>query len=141
MRRAAMEVRENAYAPYSKYKVGAAILTADNRLYTGCNVETANYDCTHGEESALAAMVADGNRSPKYLLVVGGLEGADHVSSAAPCGKCRQRLMEFASLSGYDLTIFVVKGIHEYGKVRISELLPDSFGPADVGVDLNRYKR
>ena len=139
---AAREVRRNAYAPYSKYQVGAAILTAGGSIFTGCNVEAADYDGTHAEESALAAMVGAGKRSPVLLAVFGGLEGVEHPSSAPPCGKCRQKLMEFSSLSGEDLRIFVREP--ETGEWRVallSELLPSSFGPSNIGVDLVKYRR
>lgn len=127
---AALRVRERAYAPYSKYKVGAAIMTQNHRTYVGCNVETANYDCTHAEEAALAAMVADGHRAPRWLLVVSGLEENERPISAAPCGKCRQKLMEFSQLSGHDLGVFVVDGTGNVDIIRLSYLLPDAFGPA-----------
>jgi cytidine deaminase len=139
--RAALEVRERAYAPYSKYQVGAAILTADGSLFAGCNVESADYDGTHAEESALAAMVAHGQRSPVMLAVVGGLEGQTASLAVTPCGKCRQKLMEFSSLSGYDLDIVVAGGVGGLWLVNLSELLPTSFGPADIGVDLAKYRR
>jgi len=139
---AAREVRLNAYAPYSKYQVGAAILTADGGVFTGCNVEAADYDGTHAEESALSSMVGAGKRSPVLLAVFGGLEGDPDPGSAPPCGKCRQKLMEFASLSGHDLRILVQDPENREWRVALlSELLPWSFGPANIGVDLARYRR
>ena len=142
---AALQVRLQAYAPYSRYQVGAAILTERLKIYSGCNVEAADYDGTHAEESALAAMVAAGERSPRLLVVVGALEGAqpslDAPNFTGPCGKCRQKLMEFSSLCGYDLDI--LEGIREPGVYklrRLSELLPAFFGPANIGVDLKKYR-
>ncbi|HTM68631.1 MAG TPA: cytidine deaminase [Candidatus Binatia bacterium] len=142
LRAAAKNVRLLAYQPYSKYLVGAAIYTAGRRVFEGCNVECADYDGTHAEEAALAAMVVGGERSPAWLAVFGGLEGCEDPSSAPPCGKCRQKLMEFSSLSGRDLRIFVDDPAS--GELRIallSELLPASFGPANIGVDLAKYRR
>ena len=143
--RAALQVRLQAYAPYSRYQVGAAILTERLKIYSGCNVEAADYDGTHAEESALAAMVAAGERAPRLLVVVGALEGAqpslDAPNFTGPCGKCRQKLMEFSSLCGYDLDI--LEGIREPGVYklrRLSELLPAFFGPANIGVDLKKYR-
>lgn len=139
---AARHVRLQAYEPYSKYQVGAAILTASGRIFTGCNVEAADYDGTHAEESALAAMVAGGDRSPVLLAVFGGLEGDPDPSSAPPCGKCRQKLMEFSSLSGRDLRIFVRDPAGgEWRIALLSQMLPWSFGPANIGVDLGKYRR
>ncbi len=139
---AARKVRLLAYEPYSKYQVGAAILTAGGRIHVGCNVESADYDGTHAEEAALAAMVAAGERSPVMLAVFGGLEGDPDPSSAPPCGKCRQKLMEFSSLSGIDLRIAVRDPASgEWRIVLLSEILPWSFGPAAIGVDLAKYRR
>lgn len=139
---AARNVRLRAYAPYSRYMVGAAILTAGGAVYAGCNVESADYDGTHAEEAALAAMVAAGERSPVRLAVFGGLEGNLDPSCAPPCGKCRQKLMEFSSLSGVDLRIFVREQNGGVWRIMLlSELLPSSFGPANIGVDLGRYRR
>jgi cytidine deaminase len=136
------QIRRRAYAPYSKYTVGAALLTRDGNVYVGCNVESADYDGTHAEEAALASMVAGGCRSPVMLAVLGKLEDGPE-RAVLPCGKCRQKLVEFSSLSGYDLDVVVWDG--KDGVVpqltKLSELLPASFGPADIGVDLERYRR
>ena len=139
--RAAMEVRERAYAPYSKFQVGAAILTADGSLFAGCNVESADYDGTHAEESALAAMVAHGQRSPVMLAVAGNLEDQAASLAVTPCGKCRQKLMEFSSLSGYDLDVVVLGEGGVLRLAKLSDLLPMSFGPASIGVDLKKYRK
>lgn len=149
---AALAVRKQAYAPYSKYQVGAAILAASGRIYVGCNVECADYDGTHAEEAALAAMVAAGERTPLAVLVYGGLEDAIVTPQDArtpPCGKCRQKLLEFASLSGYDLGVARWNEPIDEGDtydlffelVPISKVLPEAFGPANIGVDLAKYRR
>ncbi len=142
LRSAALGARLNAYAPYSKYMVGAAILSASGRIFTGCNVESADYDGTHAEEAALVRMVGDGERSPVRIMVFGGLEGAQKLVSVPPCGKCRQKLYEFASLSDIDLRILVddARGSLDY-VLLLSELLRAAFGPADIGVDLKKYRR
>ena len=139
---AAGQIRRRAYAPYSKYMVGAAILTSSGEIYTGCNVESADYDGTHAEEAALAYMVGDGIRSPVMLAVLGGLEG-NAGAVVMPCGKCRQKLREFSSLSGYDLDVVVWDGKEGVVPqlIKLSELLPESFGPADIGVNLEKYRR
>jgi cytidine deaminase len=139
--RTALAVRLNAYAPYSKYLVGSAVLTERGTIYVGCNVESADYDGTHAEEAALAAMVAAGERSPVTLIVFGALEGQEP-AIVMPCGKCRQKLVEFSSLSGHDLEVIVgPRATRPYRRTSLSALLPESFGPADIGVDLKKYRR
>lgn len=139
---AAGQIRQRAYAPYSKFVVGAAILTRGNTIYVGCNVECADYDGTHAEEAALSAMVAAGTRSPIALAVIGALEGGSE-GVVMPCGKCRQKLWEFSSLSGYDLDVVLWDGKDGVAPqlCKLSELLPESFGPADIGVQLEHYRR
>lgn len=129
---AAEAVRLNAYAPYSRFMVGTAILVADGRIFAGCNVESAAYDGTHAEESALAHMVAAGTRSPRAYVTTGGHE-QEAPRLISSCGKCRQQMMEFASLSGVDPVIFMpgdpAVGVRH---MHLSELLPEAFGPADL---------
>jgi cytidine deaminase len=91
--RAASEARHNAYAPYSKYRVGAAIVTRRGGIYAGCNVENATYGATLcAERSAIAAMVAAGDEAP----IAGAVVSAGP-EPATPCGICRQVLIEFAA--------------------------------------------
>ena len=124
----AKEVRKNAYAPYSKYKVGAALATKSGRIFEGCNVENSSFGGTIcAERGAIMAMVAAGEDEPVAIAVV--TQGED---PAAPCGICRQILSEFSS----DLPIAMV-GLGskdgEHGKVmRLTELLPMQFGKADL---------
>ena len=89
---AARDVRENAYAPYSNFKVGAAIRSASGAVYTGCNVENVAYpEGTCAEAGAIAAMVAAGETRLTEVAVI-----ADSPSPVPPCGGCRQKLAEFA---------------------------------------------
>ncbi len=89
---AAKSVRENAHAPYSGFKVGAAIRAASGQVYTGCNVENAAYpEGTCAEAGAIAAMVAAGDTAIAEVLVIG-----DSPTPVTPCGGCRQKLAEFA---------------------------------------------
>ncbi|MCR4256730.1 MAG: cytidine deaminase [Candidatus Uhrbacteria bacterium] len=136
----ATRIRQRAYAPYSNFLVGAAVLTTGGKIYAGCNVECADYDGTHAEESALSAMVAAGERSPSRLLVLAGLRDRVEPTFVTPCGKCRQKLMEFFPLSGCDLRIFT-NDMNKPHIVLLSDLLPRSFGPADIGVDLAKHRR
>lgn len=123
----ALEARENAYAPYSGYKVGAALYTKDGNLYTGCNIENASYGATNcAERTAVFKAVSNGEREIVMIAVAGG--NADEPTSYAyPCGVCRQVLREFSVPS--ELKIFVVKSLAEYKEFTLDELLPNSFGP------------
>ena len=137
----AREVRLNAYAPYSGYLVGVALLTIRGNVYVGCNVEAADFDGTHAEESALSAMVAAGERSPIALVVLGGLQTASASESVTPCGKCRQKLYEFDSLNSTDLHILTHDPQGELRALWLSRLLPSAFGPASIGVNLQTHRR
>jgi len=125
---AARTARSRAYAPYSHYRVGAAIMTQGGRIYRGCNVENASYGATMcAERAALAAMVTAGHRDPVACALVTG--GAEPV---APCGICRQVLAEFAR----DMRLLLLSE-DETGKqtghksARLSALLPCAFRLGD----------
>ena len=122
---AATKVRERAYVPYSKFKVGAAILTEDNHIVVGCNAENAAYPQSQcAEASAIGNMVSQGYSIIKEVLVIGS---GDLLCS--PCGACRQRIREFASLK----TPIHMCNIKEHLKTTtLEELLPDSFGPENL---------
>lgn len=143
---AARSARRRAYAPYSKFMVGSAILAADRQVYVGCNVEGADYDVTHGEEGALMSMVLADQRTPLLIANAGGLEGAE-AYAVMSCGKCRQKLMEFSSLSACEVYCVVSTPEElrsEWGSFRLvslEQLLPGAFGPADVGIELAKYRR
>ncbi len=119
---AAEKVRAFAYAPYSKFRVGAAILADDGNIYAGCNVENAAYPVGNcAEPSAIAAMLAGGGKRIKRVYVTG--PGKDPVT---PCGGCRQRLREFAD---QDVTI-ISHGVDGTPlSATLGALLPHSFGP------------
>ena len=122
----ALNAQENAYAPYSKHPVGAAIRAANGQVFAGCNVETAHYMVVHAEMSAISAMIGAGEREIAELVVVGPGE-----ELCTPCGDCRQRIREFCNR---EKTV-----IAEYNKqgtclktYTMDELLPDSFGPENI---------
>ena len=119
---AARQAREQAYAPYSKFKVGAALKTKTGRIYAGCNVENAAYPqgwCA--EASALAAMILAGERELAEVAVL-----ADSSDLVTPCGGCRQKLREFGRP---ELLIHLcdLNGLQR--SVSLGELLPLAFGP------------
>lgn len=123
---AALKARENAYAPYSHYQVGAAVLTADGAVFTGCNVENASYGATCcAERTAVFQAVSAGKRKMKAVAIAGGMEGEAPSDYAYPCGICRQVLSEFG---GPDLTVIVAKSPDDYREYSLGELLPSSFG-------------
>jgi cytidine deaminase len=124
----AARAREFSYSPYSHYCVGAALLTADGRIYTGCNVENAGLSATNcAERTAIFKAVSEGVRDFSAIAVVGGRQG--EVSPfCAPCGVCRQVLAEFCSPE-----MPVILGTPEDFKVyTLGEILPFSFTPADL---------
>ena len=118
--KAASEVRTNAYAPYSVYRVGAAILGADGKVYTGCNVENVSYGLTMcAERSALAQMVAFGCQEIQEVVVV-------TADGGTPCGMCRQSLLEFAPVPS-NIWVICANEEGETESYRLSELCPAPF--------------
>lgn len=123
---AALEARGMAYAPYSHFQVGAALLTTDNRIYQGGNIENASYGATNcAERTAFFKAVSEGAREFKAIAIAGGREGQEPEEYCYPCGICRQVMQEFA---GPDFTVYVVKNQTEYRELTLEELLPYSFG-------------
>lgn len=126
---AAAEARERAHAPYSKFKVGAALLTSDGDIVVGCNVENAAYpqgQCA--EASAIGAMVSrHGPATIVEALVIGGHQ--DDFLLCSPCGGCRQKLREFAL---FDTPVHICgpEGLRK--SITMDELLPLSFGPDNL---------
>ncbi|MFB6093071.1 MAG: cytidine deaminase [Haloquadratum sp.] len=117
----ARDALEDAYAPYSEYRVGAALETGDGAVYTGCNVENANYsNSLHAEEVALAAAVKAGHRTFERLAV-----SSDVRDGVTPCGMCRQTLAEFA---GDDLEVVCDEG-ETATTYTLGTLLPDAISP------------
>lgn len=115
----ARRVREQAYAPYSGYRVGAALLGRSGRIYTGCNVENAVYPLgLCAERAALVKAVSEGEREFVAIAVV-------TENSGTPCGACRQVLREF----GEDIVVLIADTQGNYYQTTVRELLPRSFGP------------
>ena len=122
---AAAAAMERAYAPYSKFQVGAAILAGNGKIYSGCNVENAAYPIGNcAETSAIAAMVLDGAQQIREIVVIGRGD-----LLCTPCGGCRQRIREFAAA---DTKIHVCgpEGLRQ--TFTRDELLPASFGPENL---------
>ena len=123
---AAKDAFANAYAPYSNFPVGAALLTPQGEIYSGCNVENAAYpQGACAEAGAISAMARAGRRRIVEVVVVGGGTGL-----CTPCGGCRQRLREFA---GADTPIHIAGPEGVKASFTLAQLLPESFGPENLG--------
>ncbi|MDE6915413.1 MAG: cytidine deaminase [Lachnospiraceae bacterium] len=128
--RLALEARELAYAPYSDYMVGAALLTKQGRVYKGCNIENAAYTPTNcAERTAFFKAVSEGERDFEAIAIVGGHSGAP-VDYAYPCGVCRQVMMEFCNPETFRIITAVSE--EQYVERTLAELLPEGFGPANL---------
>ncbi|MCI9669460.1 MAG: cytidine deaminase [Oscillospiraceae bacterium] len=119
-----------SYTPYSNFKVGAALLAENGSVYTGCNIENAAYTpCNCAERTAFFKAVSEGVHNFQAICVVGGKNG-ELTEYAAPCGVCRQVMMEFCNPETFEI-ILAVDPEH-YQVFRLKELMPMGFGPANL---------
>ena len=119
-----------SYTPYSGFKVGAALLTKGGKLYTGCNIENAAYTPTNcAERTAFFKAVSEGERNFQAICVVGGKDGI-LTEYAAPCGVCRQVMMEFCDPDTFQ--IILATGKEQYEIFTLKEMLPLGFGPDNL---------
>ncbi len=119
----ALTARDQAYAPYSGYSVGAALLTGDGEVYSGCNVENAVYPTACcAERVAIFKAVSEGHRQFRAIVVV-------TEDGGSPCGVCRQVMREFAP----EMAVFISDAEGIVRETSVAELLPDSFGPENLG--------
>lgn len=124
----AKEAMRHAYAPYSGYKVGAALLCADGTVYGGCNIENAAYSPTNcAERTAFFKAVYDGHRAFTAIAVVGGKDG-EITGAFPPCGVCRQVMREFC---GDDFQIYIGGADGSFQALTLTQLLPHSFSAAE----------
>lgn len=133
--RAALEARQKAWAPYSKFLVGAALLCGNGKLYTGCNIENAAYGPTIcAERTAVFKAVSEGEREFTAIAIAGGAQGrVGLLNYTSPCGICRQVLREFCQP---DFEVVLVAGEAEFTSYTLAQLLPASFSAQDfVGND------
>lgn len=122
----AQQARERAYAPYSNFPVGAALLGRSGKVYTGCNVENAAYPLTTcAERTAVAKAVSEGEREFEAIAVI-------TATGATPCGSCRQILREFGGPVG-DLRVLVADTAGHVRTFTIAALLPEGFTPEQLG--------
>lgn len=128
--RVAMKQMDYAYAPYSHFYVGAALLAKNGTIYTGCNIENAAYGPSNcGERTAFFKAVSEGVREFSAICVVGGKDKKP-ARIAAPCGVCRQVMMEFCDPETFE--IILAMDPEHYQVVRLIELLPMGFGPDNL---------
>ena len=138
---AARTAAGNAHAPYSRFAVGAALLMKDGSIVTGANVENASYGLSLCAETVAVATASAAGRL-KEIVAIGVIGGAmdpqgrpTGTTPVSPCGRCRQMLNEAAQMAGIDLPVHCGSAegdaIRSY---RLSQLLPDAFGPADLGI-------
>jgi cytidine deaminase len=121
----AKKAREKAYIPYSKFGVGAALLTTDGKVYHGCNIENAAYSmCNCGERTALFSAYAQGDRDFQAMVVV-----ADTERPCSPCGACRQVISE---LCPKDMKVVLTNLKGDILELTVEELLPGAFSPEDL---------
>ena len=130
--RMAVKASENAYVPFSNFHVGAALLTKDGKIYTGCNIENAAYSpSVCAERTAVFKAVSEGNREFSSIAVTGGPDGKIE-GSFPPCGVCRQVLAEFCAP---EMPVYLVESDAplRFKTMTLGELLPESFTPKNLG--------
>ena len=127
--RLAIKAMERAYVPYSGYRVGAALLTTDGKVFTGCNIENASYTPTVcAERTAVFKAVSEGHTSFEMIAVAGG-KGGKITGAFPPCGVCRQVLAEFCAP---DFPVLLVTGDDSFEKLTLDGLLPRAFYPSYI---------
>lgn len=134
---AARDAAKNAYAPYSNFAVGAAVLLSDGSVVSGANFENASYGLSLCAETvALATVSAQGRfRDVVAIGVIGGRMGHADTAPVSPCGRCRQVINEAAQVGGRDIPVHCGGATGEaIATYKLSELLPHAFGPADLGL-------
>lgn len=128
----ALKARTFSYTPYSRFRVGAALLSDEGQIFTGCNIENAGYTPSNcAERTAFFKAVSQGIREFQAIAIVGGPEDASELDYCAPCGVCRQVMMEFCDPESFQ--IILAKNPKEYQILTLKEILPMGFGPKNLG--------
>lgn len=131
----AFEARKMSYSPYSQFAVGAALLCKDGRVYSGCNIENAAYTPTNcAERTAFFKAVSEGEREFVKIAIVGG-KGEEITDYCAPCGVCRQVMMEFVNPTEFQ--ILLARSETNYKVYTLEELFPMGFGPENLVERMN----
>lgn len=127
----AIAARKRSYSPYSHYQVGAALLSGDGQVFTGCNIENAAYTPTNcAERTAFFKAVSEGVTDFAAIAIVGSPQGEELTQFSYPCGVCRQVMMEFCDPKRFQ--IIVARSAAEYQCMTLEEFLPCGFGPDNV---------
>jgi cytidine deaminase len=139
----AESVMHNSYNPYSHFYVGAAVLTQGGKIYLGTFAENSSQGMTIcAEPAAILAANTDGERMFKAIAVIGAGETQDAIKPVAPCGRCRQIIYDFSRISQYNIDIICSNTKKDrIVLTSIEELYPLPFGPEDVGLDLERFRK
>jgi cytidine deaminase len=134
----ALNMRQFSYAPYSQFRVGAALLGANGAIYTGCNVENASYGATNcAERTAFFKAISEGCHEFVAIAIAGGSQ-AEPEDYCYPCGICRQVMAEFCSA---DFIVYSVKNTQEMKQMTLSELLPCAFGTEKLSTNDKKCAR
>ena len=129
--KSAIDARKFSYSPYSNFMVGAALLTKTGKVYTGCNIENAAYGPSNcAERTAFFKALSEGEKEFEAIAIVGGAKDKE-LEICAPCGVCRQVMMEFCNYETFE--IILGKSEEDYIKYTLQELLPLGFGPKNLG--------
>lgn len=129
----ALDARLLSYSPYSNFMVGAALLAKNGNIYTGCNIESASYSPTNcAERTAFFKAVSEGVKEFDAIVVVGGPKEITELDFCAPCGVCRQVMMEFCN--PFDFKIILAKNVDDYTVMTLNEILPLGFGPSNLNL-------
>lgn len=132
---AAFEAQKFSYTPYSHFKVGAALLGTNDKIYLGCNIENASFTPTNcAERTAFFKAVSEGQHTFTAIAIVGNLEGTQptDASYCAPCGVCRQVMAEFCDPETFK--IYLAKSVDDYVEYTLAELLPLSFTASHIQI-------
>ena len=128
----ALEAREMSYSPYSNFKVGAALLTKNGKVYKGCNIENAAYSTGNcAERTAIFKAVSEGEKDFAAIAIVGGPADNGELTICPPCGVCRQVINEFVDCEEFDIILGTNKP-EDMKVYKLKELLPLGFGPGDL---------
>ncbi len=131
----AFEAREKSYSPYSNFKVGASLLTKSGKIYQGCNIENIAFSSTNcAERTAFFKAVSEGDMDFESICVVGGLKSTGVTNYSAPCGVCRQVMLEFCDPETF--TVYIAKSEDDYIEYKLKDLIPEYFSPLNqkIGV-------
>ena len=139
---AAEEVMYNAYSPYSKFQVGAALLSREGKIISGANVENSAYGSTIcAEAAAISAANSIGIRTFEKVAIIGRHLEYNNTGVTTPCGNCRQILYEFSQVSDKSLEVIMSTSKKDFVVITlIDNLLPLAFGPNDLGINLDNYR-